>query len=317
MYGMMKKENSENVSRRTALKTLSTSAIGMTTISGLSTAKELSEQSTPGHPLRTIKANTDSFSSLKNAQVTIYEGGFVATEASGIDKPASQNGDEHGYKVSVADLWDSRGRIAPNKASVVLESTDCSCKNMTPSEGDGSQIISGQQKADTLNSRTSTNDGVSTMENIDRSQSGWDYEGNHQGEVFVHMDNGNAGFANLAQDVTWQTSNGSVSSYDWVLCTDADENAGADCEDYDITAQGQAESNFDGDNAYSKLYADFEYCGDLGTTYDAYLRCSHDMYPDGDTVWWGRAFTRHDDGSEDPNTKFDFEYYDDGGDCAG
>ena len=42
------------------------------------------------------------------------------------------------------------------------------------------------------------------------------------------------------------------------------------------------------------------------------------MYPDGDTVWWGRVFTKNDgEDADTPTANFDWGYYDDGADCGG
>lgn len=298
--------------RRTALKSLGSCLIGTTTLSGLSAASKRTDSAKFGQPLRTIIVDTERFGSLLDARATIYESGYVDRQVTGTNKPPEEGGDDHGYEIDVVDLWDSTGNIAPNKASIVLKESECGC---TTTASDSTHAISGIGSKSSSNSDSqatdhSFTDEVSTMNNIDQSDSGWDYGGDYEGEVVAQCKN-DARWVNLSQDVSWYTSNSSVDKYDWLLCSD-------ERMDYSIDNQGQAESNFDGDNAYSKLYCDATYNGDFGDTYDVYLRVSHDMYPDGDTVWWGRVFTKNDgDDGDSPSANFNWGYYDDGADCGG
>lgn len=230
---MREKDDTSTRTRRDVLKHFGTAGIALA-------ASTVPVSANPD-VARKFRADTSDYENLTDVAVTLLEDGTSKVRMEGRKPSDAETG--QGYRVTVQDLVGSNGSFTPSKASTALSTVSAS--------PDGIDTKSEPSESSTLGS-----DGtVGTMGSSGGTDSGTNYEGTAwaRGE-----DPADIRVTKSLHYGNWSTSGGEVSNLDRAYKAQAYRvDLGYEISRWHVEDSGWSGQNYSGDDAYSKMYADY------------------------------------------------------------
>ena len=297
-------QDNKCMKRRSVLKSVGGVAVGLASAKAV-TAKDNGTNPQPD----AARVDTSDTPGLITAEVSIVEDGMGLRMVGTIDSQAGGTTFQprrRTYDVSIPDV-DSNTDVKSIAEGVSIATASGEKQRNKPSRSSFGKIDSGYDNnlegipQDGEDHLTFRRDGFTILsDEIDEEDDFEDQTGNYELAVESELNGPGTHSSNsyLSHGHSWETSSGSVTSYDG-------HKRRAYSGNFAPISWGDGGSGFPDDYAYSENWADFRRSCVTCSGFDSHHRLRSEFLPNGNGVWEARIFTRGYDGG--PDVREDWE----------